>query len=696
MKKTEYTLFRSLRLGAVAATGLMITGTAAADGTGGEQDLPSIVVTATRVPQSSFDVPASIDSVDQQTLEQGQPDVSLSESAQRIPGVVVQDRANYAQGVQISSRGFGARAAFGVRGVRLLMDGIPLTMPDGQGEPSVFSLTSAGRIEFLRGPFSALYGNSSGGVIQAFTRDGPQRPTFQGSLKAGSYGTVHGDVQAGGQMGGLNYLLDLAHFDTDGYRDHSATRWTHFNGKLSYQITGSQKVEVLLNGIDQPKTEDPLGLTKADYDADPRQAVVNAYTYNSRKTIYHRQGGIVYMNDITSADTIRVLGYGGTRAIKQYLPFGGSFGLSSGGVVDLDRDFHGVDGRWTHAGHLAGRPLTWTVGVSYDYMNDHRKGYVNNNGTIGVLRRNEDDDVYNIDEYAQGQWDFAKDWSLTAGVRHSDVQFNSSDHFVTNTNPNDSGGVDFQSTNPAVGLLYHLTDSVNLYANYGEGFETPTFAELAYRPDGTTGLNFDLQPSTSRNYEAGVKAFVGTDSIAKLAFFHIDTDNEIVVAQAQAGRTSYMNAGKTRRDGLELSIDGNLGHHFTTALAYSFIDARFVGGALDGNQLPAVPQSNLYGELRWSYPQIAGLYTVLDGRWKDRIYVDDANSASASGYATFDWRAGFSQHPGNLRLDEFIRIDNIADRKYVSAIIVGDGNGRYYEAGPGRNLLVGVSMAYTF
>ena len=696
MKKTEYTLFHSLGLGAVAATGLLITGTAAADGTGGEQPLPSIVVTATRVPQSSFDLPMSIDSVDQQTIEQGQPDVNLSEMAQRIPGVVVQDRANYAQGVQVSSRGFGARASFGVRGVRLLLDGIPLTMPDGQGEPSVFSLSSAGRIEFLRGPFSSLYGNSSGGVIQAFTRDGPATPTFQGSLRAGSYGTIHGDVQAGGQMGGLNYLLDLEQFNTDGYRDHSATRWTHFNGKLTYQITGNQKVELLLNGIDQPKAEDPLGLTKAQYDADPRQAVSNAYLYDSRKTVSHRQGGLVYTNAITGADTLRVLGYVGTRQVTQYLPFGGGFGLSSGGVVDLDRGFNGIDARWTHAGHLAGQPLTWTAGVSYDYMKDHRKGFVNNNGTVGALRRKEDDQVYNVDEYLQGQWDFAKDWSLTAGVRHSDVEFQSTDYFITKTNPNDSGGVSFQSTNPAVGLLYHLTSSINVYANYGEGFETPTFAELAYRPDGATGLNFALQPSSSRNYEAGVKAFVGADSVAKLAFFHIDTDNEIVVDQANSGRTSYMNAGKTRRDGLELSIDGDLGHHFTTALAYSFIDARFVGGALDGNQLPAVPQSSLYGEVRWEYPQAAGFYTVFDGRWNDRIYVDEANSASAAGYATFDWRAGLSQHPGHLRFDEFVRVDNLADRKYVSAIIVGDSNGRYYEAGPGRNVLAGVTVAYSF
>lgn len=675
------------------AVGSALTATAVAQTS--DTELAPVVVTATRVPQSSFDLPLAIDSVDSQQIQQGQAQTSLSETAQRIPGVVVNDRQNYAQGAQISSRGFGARAAFGVRGVRLLMDGIPLTMPDGQGEPSLFSLGSAQRIEFLRGPFSALYGNSSGGVIQAFTADGPKTPTLSDKLTFGSYSTTRNDTQLGGQAGDLNYLADFEHFETSGYRAHSAAHWNHLNAKLTWQASDSQRLELLVNTLDQPDTQDPLGLTEAQMNTDPRQAVDNAYTYNTRKSVRHRQAGLVYNWQVSANDSLRLLGYGGRRHVTQYLPFSGSFGLSSGGVVDLDRGFNGADARWTHKTALASRPLQWSLGVNYDSMTDRRRGFVNNDGDLGALRRDEDDRVYNIDQYLQGEWDFAQRWSLTAGVRHSFVKFDSRDYFITSTNPNDSGAVHFQSTNPVVGLLYHLTPAINLYANIGRGFETPTFAELAYRPDGGTGLNFDLKPSTSRNYEAGIKAFLGDTTEAKLALFHIDTRNEIVVANASSGRTSYKNGGDTKRDGAELSLQSDLGRGFSTYAAYTYLSARFDGGTLDGHQLPAVPRSDLYGELRWDHAK-SGFYTVLDGRVQSKVYVDDTDSAAAAGYAVADWRAGFAQQPRHWRFDEFVRVNNLFDRHYVGAIVVADSHGRYYEPAPGRNYLVGVSAAYRF
>ncbi|WP_097462198.1 TonB-dependent receptor family protein [Mangrovitalea sediminis] len=677
------------------ALGCTLANTVFAQGATTTTQLAPVVVTATRIPQSSFDLPLSIDSVDSQQIHQGQAQTSLSETAQRIPGVVVNDRQNYAQGPQISSRGFGARAAFGVRGVRLLMDGIPLTMPDGQGMPSVLSLGSAQRIEFLRGPFSALYGNSSGGVIQAFTADGPRTPRLSHELTLGSYSTSRNDTQLGGQAGGLNYLMDYEHFETSGYRAHSAAHWNHVNAKFRYRIDDRHNLELLLNGLDQPDTQDPLGLTRAQMEADPRQAVDKAYTYNTRKSVRHRQAGLVYNAQLTANDSLRLLGYGGQRHVTQYLPFSGTWGLSSGGVVDLNRHFQGADARWTHQTTLASTPLRWTLGLNYDGMTDRRRGFVNNNGDQGALRRDEDDTVYTIDQYLQGQWDFARRWSLTAGVRHSFVKFDSRDYFITSTNPDDSGSLRFRSTNPVIGVLYHLTPAVNLYANYGHGFETPTFAELAYRPDGSTGLNFDLKPSTSRNYETGIKAFLGDATEAKLALFHIDTHDEIVVANASAGRTSYKNGGDTRRDGVELSMQSDLDHGFSTYLAYTYLDARFNGGTLDGRQLPAVPHSDAYGELRWDASH-SGFYSVLDGRVQSRVYVDDVNSASAAGYTVADWRAGFSQTPRHWRFDEFVRVNNLFDRQYVGAIVVADKNGRYYEPAPNRNFLVGVKAAYTF
>src|SRR5687768_3498647 len=235
----------------------------------------AVVVTATRAPQPSLQVPASVDRIPGEEIREGRSQVNLSESLGRVPGIVVQSRQNYAQDLQISSRGFGARSTFGVRGIRLIADGIPATMPDGQGQAATFSLGSAERIEVLRGPFSALYGNASGGVIAIETRDAPQTPTGEAALSAGSYGTWRAALGGGGQWGPLNAIADLSRFGTDGYRDHSAATRDHLNAKLRYRLSADTALTVVANSLRQPDTQDPLGLSRADFEANPRQVHPN-------------------------------------------------------------------------------------------------------------------------------------------------------------------------------------------------------------------------------------------------------------------------------------------------------------------------------------------------------------------------------------------------------------------------------------
>ena len=567
-----------------------------------------VVVTATRVEGKSFDVPASIDALDGARIEEQGLTVNISDSLQRVPGIVANNRQNYAQDLQISIRGFGSRATFGVRGVRLIQDGIPLTMPDGQGQTAVFDLDSVKRIEVLRGPFAALYGNSSGGVIQVFTADGPPRPTLAGSFALGSYDTWRAGAKFGGELGPLNYTLDGARFSTDGYRDHSKTRRDSANLKLRYTIDERSSVSLLGNHLRQPETEDPLGLTRAQVAQDPRQAGTNALAFNTRKSVDHDQAGLAYERRLTDRDTIRLVGYGGRREVLQYLGFTGVAITSSGGVVDLDRDFWGSGLQWVHGGELAGGPTSITIGLDYDRMQENRKGFVNNNGFTGALRRNEDDTVYNFDQYIQAEWRFVPRWRVSGGVRHSTVKFDSRDFFIVAGNPNDSGNVSYSSTSPVVGLLYELTPAVNLYAAAGRGFETPTFAELAYRPDGSPGLNFNLRASKSRNYEVGAKAFLGQAARVNLAVFETETKDEIVTALNVGGRSSFTNAGKTRRVGLELAADASFGAGFTGYLAWTYIDAEFkeysnvfTGQNLSGRKLPGVPKHSLYAELAWRY-----------------------------------------------------------------------------------------------
>lgn len=669
--------------------------------------LPEVSVSATRVARDSMDLPVSIDTIDQQTIREDNAQVNLSEVLNRVPGIAAQNRQNYAQDLQISSRGFGARSAFGVRGVRLIADGIPATMPDGQGQAASFNLSSAQRIEVLRGPFSSLYGNAAGGVVQIFTADGPREPTFAASMLFGSYGTWKAGVQAGGQIGALNLLIDASRFETDGYRDHSAARRDHVNAKLRYDLGSAGKLTLVLNALDQPETQDPLGLTAAQVAQNPRQAVANAYTFNTRKSIAQTQAGLTYELPLSANDTLHARVYTGDRQVTQHLaiPLGVQAAAThSGGVVDLDRGYYGVGLRWTHERKLAGRLFTFSAGVDHDRMDERRKGFINNNGVTGALKRDEDDKVSNTDFYAQAEWQLTQRLDLLFGVRHSRVKFDSRDYFIAAGNPNDSGAVDYARTTPAAGITYKITPVLNAYANVGKGFETPTFAELAYRPGGGTGLNFALKPSNSLHREIGIKALTGDHGRINLALFRIDVKDEIVVNSAAGGRTDFKNAAGTKREGFELAWQQKLPHGFETAWSWTLLDATFkqsfTSGAPPitvnaGNKLPGVAANLLYGEVVWRHAA-SGFHAGVELKHSGKVYVNDQNSESASAYTVWNLRAGLQQRGKGWKLTEFVRIDNVADRNYIGSVIVADGNGRFYEPAPGRNWLIGINAEMSF
>ncbi len=524
--------------------------------------LPEVSVSATRVERDNMDIPVSIDTIDQRTIREGNAQVNLSEALNRVPGIVVQNRQNYAQDLQISSRGFGARSTFGVRGLRLIADGIPATMPDGQGQAASFNLSSAKSIEVLRGPFASLYGNSAGGVVQIFTADGPKDPTLSLSAVYGSYDTYKLGTQYGGQHGPLNVVIDASRFETNGYRDHSGARRDHFNAKFKYDLGSAGVFTLVLNALDQPETEDPLGLTAAQVAQNPKQAGgnfaaggANAINFNTRKSISQGQAGLTYDVSFSGNTKLNARVYFGDRQVTQHLAIplatqnafvSPGVRTHSGGVVDLDRGFGGAAVRVTHEAQLAGGPFTLSAGVDYDRMKERRRGFLNNLGVTGDLRRDEDNVVTNTDFYAQAEWQVIKDLSLMAGLRRSNVQFSSSDYF-TLTNGNDSGAVDYARTTPAFGATYKITPTLNVYGNIGKGFETPTFAELAYRPGGGTGLNFALQPSNSLHREIGLKTLIGDNGRANVALFRVDVTNEIVVDTNVGGRSTFKNAPGTRR-----------------------------------------------------------------------------------------------------------------------------------------------------
>ena len=671
-----------------------------------------VVVSGSRVEHGSFDLPAAIDVVDAARISDGQMRVNASESLGAVPGLVAQNRQNYAQDLQISSRGFGARSAFGVRGVRLIADGIPASMPDGQGQAATFNLDAAERMEVLRGPFSAIYGNHAGGTIQLFTRDGKGRPATEATLMAGSYGSRKADLNTQGEVDGIGYVIDASRFETDGYRDHSAARRDQGFAKLTVRPSPTTRVTITASALSQQDTQDPLGVTWATYQRDPRAGEIDATDtaaprrtlaerYNTRKSIHHKQVGMA-LEERMGEDRLRVMAYGGNRQVIQFQSFSRFLQMpasQAGGIIDFDRDFSGVDMNWLRVRAFAGGTLSTTVGVDYGRSTDDRQGYENfvgsQFGVVGNLRRDEVNTVSSLDPYVQAEWQRGA-WVLTGGLRHSRMKVDVADRFTSNGN--DSGSVEFRHTTPLIGALYKVTPTLNVYASAARGFEAPTLNELFYSGAGA-GFNFRLKPAVSTHFETGLKAYLGNATRINVALFQASTRDELVVDVASGGRTSYRNASKTLRQGAELSLDTSFGSGLTGKLAMTALRAVYdqaFGNVAEGNRLPGVPRSNMFAELAWKN-KADTLGAALEAIGSSRVFTEDTNrEIGAPSYGVLNLRVQAKQAVGGWCFKQYVRLNNLADKQYVGSVIVGDANKRYFEAAPGRNYLVGVSAQATF
>lgn len=575
-------------------------------------DEQTMVVTAAPTTVSELDTPAAVSVVNGDEMRQAAPRVNLSESLGAVPGLQVQNRQNYAQDLQLSIRGFGSRSTYGVRGLRIYVDGIPATMPDGQGQTSNIDIGSVDTIEVLRGPFSALYGNSSGGVINVTSQTGTQPPTVEASSYYGSFGTWHygmkatGAVGDGSHAGDVDYTVSTNRFTTHGYRDHSGARKNLANARLGVRINDVSKLTLLLNSVDI-KANDAGGLTADEWRDNPRQSP-RGDQYNTRKNTRQTQAGLRYERQLSAQDDLSVMMYAGERETTQFqsIPRAPQLKPShAGGVIDLTRHYQGIDTRLTHRGELL-VPVTLTAGLDYENMSERRKGYENfvmvngapQYGEQGALRRNERNLMWNVDPYLQTQWQLTDKLSLDAGVRYSSVWFDSNDYYITPGNGDDSGDASYHKWLPAGSLKYALTDAWNVYLSAGRGFETPTINELSYRSDNQSGLNFGLKPSTNDTVEIGSKTRIG-NGLFTAALFQTNTDNEIVVDSSSGGRTSYKNAGKTRRQGMELGLDQQFGESWRLKAAWTWLDATYRTNVCDdascnGNRIPGIARNMGY------------------------------------------------------------------------------------------------------
>ncbi|MFX9136055.1 TonB-dependent receptor [Acinetobacter baumannii] len=679
--------------------------------------LPTLHVEATRTDTGYLQTPASVFRIEAPQVDSSSQ-VNLTEVVKGIPSLQIRNRENYAQDLQLSMRGFGARSTFGVRGIRLYVDGIPATMPDGQGQTSNIDLSSLDHVEVLTGPFSSLYGNSSGGTILTSTKEGQGKDSIELSYSGGSHDKSRAGLVLQGGAKGANepsYIISSSYFDTDGYREHSGAEKVLNNAKLSWNLDDGSKINWVTNYV-KINADDPGGLTRADWQNNPKQVVQNVLDYNARKEIEQTQTGLTWSKPINDQHELYAMTYMGQRQVTQYQSIPDTVQKNpntpyqAGGVIDFKRNYYGADFRWTGKELLPNTTLS--IGVALDAMKEDRQGYQNFNdtgdkGVKGALRRDEDNTLWNIDPYVQASWQFLPTWRLDTGVRYSNVHYKSKDYYIVGLNGDNSGKTSYEEVLPSVALSWQITPEVLAYASYAKGFETPTFTEMAYPAQGGAST-LDLKPSTSDTYETGLKSqnLLGDFT---LAVFQTKTKNDIVSAGNLGGRSTFRNADKTLREGVEFAWNKKLWRDLTATASYTYLDATFdanVPEKLDqddkvlasaiptGNAIPGIAKNQAYASLAWQPSH--GLYGGVDVQYMDKVYVNDTNSDAAPSYSVTSANVGYAWVMGDWKVNSFARVDNLFDKKYVGSVIVNDGNSRYFEPADGRNWSAGLRVIKQF
>lgn len=673
--------------------------------------LPTLHVEATRTDTGYLQTPASVFRIEAPQVDSSSQ-VNLTEVVKGIPSLQIRNRENYAQDLQLSMRGFGARSTFGVRGIRLYVDGIPATMPDGQGQTSNIDLSSLDHVEVLTGPFSSLYGNSSGGTILTSTKEGQGKDSIELSYSGGSHDKSRAGLVLQGGAKGANepsYIISSSYFDTDGYREHSGAEKVLNNAKLSWNLDDGSKINWVTNYV-KIHADDPQGLTHDQWNANPKQQVPFLKQFNVRKDIEQTQTGVTWSKPINDKNELYAVAYLGNRQVTQYQSIPKSTQDASinhaGGVIDFERNYYGADFRWTGKELLPNTTLS--VGVALDAMDEDRKGFENFNlvngqpsyGVKGNLRRDEDNTLWNIDPYLQASWQFLPTWRLDTGVRYSNVHYKSEDNYLSNGD--DSGKTDYDKVLPSVALSWQILPELMAYVSYAKGFETPTFTEMAYRPDGQSGFNFDLTASTSDTYETGLKSQNQLGDFT-LAVFQTKTKDDIVSAGNSNGRSTFRNADKTLREGVEFAWNKKLWRDLTATASYSYLDATFdadipalgnIAQISSGNAIPGIAKNQAYASLAWQPSH--GLYGGVDVQYMDKVYVNDTNSDAAPSYSVTSANVGYAWVMGDWKVNSFARVDNLFDKKYAGSVIVNDGNSRYFEPADGRNWSAGLRVIKQF
>ena len=680
--------FNLLQKFAIAMTAIVgAGGSAQAQG-----DTEEVIVEATRVEERVTDIPAAVGVLTQDDVQLARQQLGLDESLFKIPGLFLQNRYNFAQDLRIAIRGFGARGNFGIRGVKILVDDIPSTLPDGQGQLDSIDLGSTGQVDVIRGAASSLYGNASGGVINIRTEAGPEIPFVEGRVSLGDFDYAKTQLKAGGDTGRWNYLLSASNLELDGFRDHSRVENRTFNSRLTYAIDEQSELTTVINFFDSPQSDDPGGITAEQAAADPTQARDLNVQFNAGEEIDQQKIGFVYRRQLADNHQIIARNYYLWRDFANLLPF------TSGGAVVFDRFFYGGGLQYVYTGDVIGHANRLAIGFDVDFQEDDRERFDNNNGVIGTQVFDQQEDVTSYGIFVQNEFALTDAVELTVGGRLDRVEFDVADRFLADGD--DSGSRDIDEFSPMAGLLWRVSDEHNLYANISTAFETPTTTEFANPAGG--GFNPDLDPQTATNYEVGAKGQLRDGLIRyELALFLIEVEDELVAFELPQfpGRTFFENAGKSDRRGIEAGIMLRPARGLTATFAYTYSDFEFDeftsdGDSFAGNQIPGIPENQFTAEVAYYHP--SGLFAIGDVLYVDEFFANNSNAVKTDAYTVANARVGFQKIMGRWELTPFVGVNNAFDEEYNANVRINAFGGRFFEPAPDRNFYGGFTARYNF
>lgn len=643
-----------------------------------------IIVTVDRFELNLIKSPFSVDKIINQNYEKN---VSINDLINSSAGVFNQNENNFAQDLRVSIRGFGARSSFGIRGIKILVDGIPESTPDGQSQVDNIDMGFIEKIEIIKGLISSQYGNSSGGVISLTSNKIDDISFLETRYLIGSYGLNQFQIKTSKKFNKSNYLFSFSRNQGNGFREHSKFLSNIFNAKINWFISKKLKFLFLYNYSNSPIAQDPGALSIENINLNWKGARDKNLLFNSGEKVNQSKIGFLVEQKFNKTQIYKFKTYYISRSFNNRLPF------QNGGQVEFSRNFFGLSNLLLLRKNLFGFSSNLSIGLDIESQIDLRNRYDNLNGIRGNKVFQQDEIFLNQAFFIDQKVNFSKKIDLILGARYDNNIIKAIDKYFDDGNS--SGDIHLSNFSPKIAFVYS-DNNQTLFSNIASNFETPTLNEFSNNPNLSGGFNQQLNPQFSRQIEFGVRTFK-KNFLYNFSLFFIDIQNEFVPYEIDglSGKTFYRNSGSSQRNGLELSCTFKFWKSLKFYNAYTFSDFKYKEFIIDdknfrGNYTPGIPKHFLYSEISTENENKTNVKIIF--RFSDKIYVNDSNANLSDSFQILDLRFFKELNINANKINLFFGINNLLNEKYFSNIRINAWGGRFFETAPLRNYYIGTEI----